>query len=394
MKKVLVIDLQRAQHLGVTFPIAVKALAECYSQSYICIPRTPGLILDSNDSYTPHDSFRITVKRSCGFDLCLEIRKLFPRCNIDICVPILPNDFRVVETKLYEALSAGTINNVSFYHDYYAGSVVNADHLVPLSRLAEQQAVSLTHYQYWERPPVDDSADSLSVLRAVNKDFSLSLVSPDLLPVSVSLLETLIDPAYHYPVTDSIREDGVILIAGRPWCTTSQRYGNVYNFGGPDYARSLATITTKLVEAAYDLNPSKNPHIVYCSDFRVKQDIDYKRVLQMVSDALGVGIVDTSTLNLQHLSMDMWVPRLMREAKVSLISYDSTASAAFAMAGCRFASIAGCPSNLLNAVGATQMTRDYVTKATSKGLSLIDSTTFGLQARISRDDGLVIQSLL
>jgi hypothetical protein len=389
MKSVLVVDLQRAQHLGVAFPIAVKALAECYSQSFICVPETPGLALGSLP-----DSYRISISHSSGFDLSLEIRKRFPHCAIDICVPVLPNDFRVIEAKLYEALSEGTINNVSFYHDYYAGSVADAAHLVYLSHLAEQHGVRLTHYQYWERPPVEDSANSLSALKEVNKDFTLSIVSPDLLPVSMSLLETLVDPTYYFPVTDSIREDGVILIAGRPWCTTSQRYGNVYNFGGPNYTRSLATITTKLLEVAFDLMPSKKPNIVYCADFRVKQDIDYTNLLQTVSEALDVDIIDTSTLNLQHLSMDMWVPRLMREAPVSLIAYDSTTSASFAMAGCRFASIAGCPSSLLLTLGATQITHDYITKAINKGLSLIDSTAYGRQARISKDDGLAIHSLL
>jgi hypothetical protein len=325
-----------------------------------------------------------------GFNLCETLRKDHPTSIIDICVPILKNDFQVIQENLLKGITSRVISNVSFYLDFYAGSVHSAKHLQPIFSLADDLNFDLTHYQYWESPPFANSADSRKVLTAEYKKFKLSLVSPDLIPISMAMLESLVDPEYHYPISESMRNQGVIVITGRPWCTASKRYGSVYNFGGPEYARSLATITSGLLRVARELIESENPHIIYCPDFRVKQDIDYKRMLEILSDLSETEIIDSSLLNLQFLTMDCWIPRLTREARVVLISYDSSTAAPLAMCGYQFTSLLGCPKDLLIAQSAPSSSIEFIQMVTNRMSELIQATEYGRLAKITHLDGMVI----
>jgi hypothetical protein len=338
-------------------------------------------------------SYRITIVNTSGFNLCETLRKDHPASIIDICVPILNNDFQVIQEKLVNGITCRVINNVSFYHDFYAGSVHSAKHLQPISLLADELNFNLTHYQYWEFAPFTNFADSRRVLTAENERFNLILISPDLIPISLSILESLVDPEYHFPISESMRSQGVIVITGRPWCTASNRYGSVYNFGGPEYARSLATITSGLLSVARELIESENPHVIYCPDFRVKQDVDYKHMLEILSDLSETEIIDSSLFNFQYLTMDCWIPRLTRETQVALISYDSSTAASLAMCGCQFTSVLGCTKDLLIAQGTPSSSIEYIQMVTNKTLELIQATEYGRLAKITHLDGMVIHKL-
>ena len=132
MDHFFVLDLQRAQHLSVTLPVAVKAVSQCYSRCFICVPTTPGLLLNALPS-----SYRLEFTNISGFALCESLREQHPSSIIDICVPILKNDFQVIRQNLLKGIASRVINNVSFYHDSYSGSVHSAEHLQPISSLAD-----------------------------------------------------------------------------------------------------------------------------------------------------------------------------------------------------------------------------------------------------------------
>ena len=123
---------------------------------------------------------------------------------------------------------------------------------------------------------------------------------------------------------------------------------------------------------------------------RVKYIFDYRNMLQILSELTGSDIIDSSLLKLRHLTMDCWIPRLTRETRVVLISYDSSPAAVLAMCGCRFNSLLGCPADLLKAQGATASSIEFIQRITSMILELIQSTEYGKLAQITNLDGMVV----
>ncbi len=154
-----------------------------------------------------------------------------------------------------------------------------------------------------------------------------------------------------------------LVICMRPWFT-KEFHNLMYDFGTADPIESNCRFVASILKAASSLGVlSSTSSVLLCPDYRTDHFFSASRLQDQLSVSLQrkvESLRDYIPEEINYITLDYVLPLLMRETRVTLISFDSNTTVPLHLAGLKFASLHGATLDFLQESGASTQSIDYI----------------------------------